>query len=61
MNKLALGTVQFGIKYGINNSHGIPSDKAVDEILSPKESFVSTDNATACLTTNLTTCIKIAR
>ena len=33
MNKLALGTVQFGIKYGINNSHGIPSDKAVDEIL----------------------------
>ena len=33
MNKLALGTVQFGINYGINNSHGIPSDKELDEIL----------------------------
>lgn len=31
--KLALGTVQFGINYGINNKLGIPSDNDVSEIL----------------------------
>lgn len=30
--KLAIGTVQFGISYGINNENGIPSDKEVKEI-----------------------------
>ncbi len=32
-NKLILGTVQFGKKYGINNSCGLPSFKQVQEIL----------------------------
>ena len=31
--KLALGTVQFGLKYGINNKNGIPSDFDISEIL----------------------------
>lgn len=31
--KLALGTVQFGINYGINNKLGIPSDNDISEIL----------------------------
>ena len=31
--KLAIGTVQFGINYGINNKNGIPSDIDVSEIL----------------------------
>ena len=30
--KLALGTVQFGINYGINNKNGIPSDLDIIEI-----------------------------
>jgi aryl-alcohol dehydrogenase-like predicted oxidoreductase len=30
--KLALGTVQFGAQYGINNTKGIPSDKEISEI-----------------------------
>ena len=30
--KLALGTVQFGINYGINNKNGIPSDFDISEI-----------------------------
>ena len=30
--KLAIGTVQFGINYGINNKNGIPSDIDVAEI-----------------------------
>ena len=30
--KLAIGTVQFGMSYGINNENGIPSDKEVNEI-----------------------------
>ena len=33
MNKLALGTVQFGMNYGINNSMGVPEDKDVSSIL----------------------------
>lgn len=33
MSKLALGTVQFGINYGINNSTGVPDDKEVISIL----------------------------
>lgn len=33
MNKLALGTVQFGMNYGINNSMGLPEDKDVSSIL----------------------------
>ncbi len=31
--KIALGSVQFGIQYGINNQTGIPSDEQVNEIL----------------------------
>lgn len=33
MNKLALGTVQFGMNYGINNSMGVPNDEDVSNIL----------------------------
>ena len=33
MSKLALGTVQFGTNYGINNSVGIPNDKEIIRIL----------------------------
>ena len=32
-NKLILGTVQFGLKYGINNTHGKIGDKEINEIL----------------------------
>ncbi|MDB4129586.1 aldo/keto reductase, partial [Flavobacteriaceae bacterium] len=32
-SKLMLGTVQFGIDYGINNKDGVPSIKEVFEIL----------------------------
>lgn len=32
--KITLGTVQFGINYGISNTHGVPSDEALKEILS---------------------------
>jgi aryl-alcohol dehydrogenase-like predicted oxidoreductase len=31
--KLALGTVQFGLKYGINNHKGIPTDYEISSIL----------------------------
>lgn len=31
--KLALGTVQFGLPYGIHNRHGVPSDEAVTQLL----------------------------
>ena len=34
INKLILGTVQFGLKYGINNLKGKPDKEAVFEILS---------------------------
>ncbi|MDH4473106.1 MAG: aldo/keto reductase [Fluviicola sp.] len=33
MNKLALGTVQFGLPYGINNPIGVPSDKDLSQLL----------------------------
>jgi len=33
VNKLALGTVQFGMKYGINNFVGVPNDREVSNIL----------------------------
>jgi aryl-alcohol dehydrogenase-like predicted oxidoreductase len=33
MMKLALGTVQFGIPYGINNQTGVPDDSSLTEIL----------------------------
>lgn len=33
INKLILGTVQFGLNYGINNTTGIPSYEQVSEIL----------------------------
>ncbi|ASS49807.1 MAG: hypothetical protein A3D31_09520 [Candidatus Fluviicola riflensis] len=33
MNKLALGTVQFGLSYGINNPIGMPSDKDLAQLL----------------------------
>ncbi|ESU26247.1 hypothetical protein FLJC2902T_27270 [Flavobacterium limnosediminis JC2902] len=32
--KITLGTVQFGINYGISNTHGVPSDEALKGILS---------------------------
>lgn len=32
-NKLILGTVQFGLKYGVNNTHGKIGDKEINEIL----------------------------
>lgn len=32
-NKIVLGTVQFGLKYGINNSHDKPSEEIVYSIL----------------------------
>mgnify|MGYP000716162638 CR=1 FL=1 len=38
MMKIALGSVQFGIQYGINNQTGIPSDTQVSEILGVAES-----------------------
>ena len=31
--KIALGTVQFGINYGIANNNGIPSDKELEKII----------------------------
>jgi hypothetical protein len=31
-NKIALGTVQFGLNYGINNSIGIPTISEISEI-----------------------------
>ncbi len=33
INKLVLGTVQFGLNYGINNSNGMPSEDEVFKIL----------------------------
>lgn len=33
INKLILGTVQFGLNYGINNTSGKPSEEYVNEIL----------------------------
>lgn len=40
--KLALGTVQFGLNYGINNIHGRPAQEQINEILAlAKESHVT--------------------
>lgn len=33
ISKLCIGTVQFGIPYGVNNSTGIPSESDIQEIL----------------------------
>tara|TARA_B100001250_G_scaffold149451_1_gene128018 strand:+ start:16269 stop:17120 length:852 start_codon:yes stop_codon:yes gene_type:complete len=33
MNKIAIGTVQFGMNYGINNQIGIPKNKEISNIL----------------------------
>ncbi|WP_169630230.1 aldo/keto reductase [Flavobacterium humi] len=35
--KITLGTVQFGINYGISNTHGVPSDAELKAILSAAE------------------------
>lgn len=32
--KITLGTVQFGIQYGISNTHGVPSDSELESIFS---------------------------
>ena len=32
--KIALGTVQWGLEYGISNKKGIPSNDELDQILS---------------------------
>ncbi|MFY7740913.1 MAG: aldo/keto reductase [Flavobacterium sp.] len=32
--KIILGTVQFGIQYGISNTHGVPSDSELESIFS---------------------------
>lgn len=32
--KIILGTVQFGIQYGISNTHGVPSDSKLESIFS---------------------------
>ena len=34
MLKLVLGTVQFGLPYGINNQSGVPTDDELGEIFS---------------------------
>jgi Predicted oxidoreductases (related to aryl-alcohol dehydrogenases) len=49
MNKLCLGTVQFGLKYGINNCLGKPTKEAVFSILdyAIKEGIQYIDTATA--------------
>ena len=33
MSKLILGTVQFGLEYGVNNQKGIPSSNEIKKIL----------------------------
>ena len=33
MNKIALGTAQFGLRYGINNKEGIPTNSVISNIL----------------------------
>lgn len=35
--KISLGTVQFGLDYGISNSHGVPSDAELQHILAVAE------------------------
>jgi len=45
--KLILGTVQFGLSYGINNNKGIPDDKEISNILklAKKESITNLDTS----------------
>ena len=38
-SKLILGTVQFGLKYGVNNESGLPSEELVNAILSAATGF----------------------
>ena len=38
MSKLILGTVQFGLNYGVNNQKGIPSSNEIKKILFTKQS-----------------------
>ena len=47
--KLALGTVQFGLRYGVNNQSGIPNNKEISLILEhAKINGINTlDSATA--------------
>jgi aryl-alcohol dehydrogenase-like predicted oxidoreductase len=47
--KIIIGTVQFGLNYGVNNQNGIPNDKEVEEIfdLAKKSSIDSLDTAPA--------------
>ena len=33
MNKLCIGTVQFGLKYGVNNQSGVPNYEIIEQIL----------------------------
>lgn len=33
VEKIAIGTVQFGLNYGINNTNGIPSEADIDNLL----------------------------
>src|SRR4051812_26533399 len=33
VNKIVLGTVQFGMLYGINNKSGVPDQETIDKIL----------------------------
>nr|WP_294937016.1 aldo/keto reductase [uncultured Flavobacterium sp.] len=44
--KITLGTVQFGINYGISNTHGVPSDTELKAIFSAAE-----DGGIECLDT----------
>lgn len=48
-SKLILGTAQFGLKYGINNSKGKPSEKEVFEVLdvATEQNIHSLDTANA--------------
>jgi len=39
MNKIALGTVQFGMKYGISNQSGIVSPEEIISILKTADKF----------------------
>lgn len=47
--KIIIGTVQFGLNYGVNNQNGIPNDKELEEIfdLAKKSSIDSLDTAPA--------------
>ena len=41
--KITLGTVQFGIQYGISNAHGVPSDSELESIFSVASKRASVD------------------